>query len=567
VRAMQLNWIFGAALTLVGCLSEPKPHTAVPPGLGGDDTSAPPPGPGTAAVLETTRGPIYAEYTDYGVFPGLVGVPNLDDDDEDGTPDWEQSGEASGENDFALGTLITHGNDVVLSLSGAGIRIYQDGVLVLGDGAADSLSLSGEADDFDLSIEFSDFLVQGTLHIEDQTEDSRFEVALTASPLFFNHHLQASKATMALKVDAWGYNNATFIAGYEDHLGDEFFTLNGSQYDYDVWVQDEFEFAYATAPDAHLNIIFDTHRNGQGGPGEGLDNFPENAYEGPDWLLINWGDVTASSLDYGGNFEISPPVTVDGVDYPYGRVYYGGVSGYQPHTATQDAVESFQVQKPFMPDSTWLCVGHIDEYTTTVPDPSAPKGFRFVISDTRSGWDVLETMDPSTELPQYSPGGYSGHNIDDVGEMLDDTALHNLNEEIQDIIDDQEQVFREELGLTDEDIIYMPSLFEEVDGCWGGKAALIPGMANLIISDVDGQPTAFLADPFLRSDLADQSQDPMIEEVRARMPESLDLVFLDDWDVYHMGLGEVHCGSNVYRQAPQSWWEDAGHLIDQEGRR
>jgi protein-arginine deiminase len=91
-------------------------------------------------------------------------------------------------------------------------------------------------------------------------------------------------------------------------------------------------------------------------------------------------------------------------------------------------------------------------------------------------------------------------------------------------------------------------------------------MANLIVADVDGQATAFLADPFLRENTSDQSDDPMIAEVRERMPASLDLVFLDDWEVYHMGLGEVHCGSNVLRRAANTWWEDAGHLIAQEGR-
>jgi protein-arginine deiminase len=44
----------------------------------------------------------------------------------------------------------------------------------------------------------------------------------------------------------------------------------------------------------------------------------------------------------------------------------------------------------------------------------------------------------------------------------------------------------------------------------------------------------------------------------------MDLVFLDDWEVYHMGLGEVHCGSNVERETDNAWWEDAGHLITSE---
>ena len=34
-----------------------------------------------------------------------------------------------------------------------------------------------------------------------------------------------------------------------------------------------------------------------------------------------------------------------------------------------------------------------------------------------------------------------------------------------------------------------------------------------------------------------------------------DVAFVDDWDVYHMALGEVHCGSQVQRAPNEDWWE------------
>ena len=557
---------FILAFGLVACSTKDAEETGG--SVGGtvsDDTgeASPPPDPGDAVVVGTTVGQIFAAYPDLGTFPGLVGVPNLDDDDGSGGADWDQAGEAAGDNDFALAAVSTQGRQVDLSLNGEGIRIYSGDELILGDGGDTAATLSG-VDTADLRIEFSDFLVQGLLTVTDVDRDESFEIALTASPLFFNHHLQAGEMTMATAVNGWGYDNSEFIEGYEDTLGTAFNRMMGGRYDNDPWVQDEFEFGYATSPDAHLDVIFDTHRNGQGPPGGGLDDFPEDEYEGPDWLIVNWGPLNASSLDYGGNFEVSPPVTVDGIHYPYGRVYYGGTPGYEPLTATQRAVEAMEVQKPFMPDSTWLCVGHIDEFTTTIPDPSAPKGFRFVISDTRSAWTLLEGLDPDTSLPQYAPGGWSGHSIDTIGEIVDDGALRALNNEIQEILDEQKAIFVEELGLDEEDILYMPSLFEEPNGCGSWVAALIPGMANLIVESVDDRTTVFLADPFMRSDVSDQSSDPLISHVRDLFPDSMDLVFLDDWEVYHMGLGEVHCGSNVERETDNAWWEDAGHLITSE---
>ena len=39
----------------------------------------------------------------------------------------------------------------------------------------------------------------------------------------------------------------------------------------------------------------------------------------------------------------------------------------------------------------------------------------------------------------------------------------------------------------------------------------------------------------------------------------------DDWYVYHMGLGEVHCGSNVVRPPAQpEWWVAGTHLLQDE---
>ena len=517
------------------------------------------PDPGDSIVMETSRGPIFSDYMDLGVFPGLVGVPNIDDDDRDGRADWDQQGQAQGDNDFALGSLVTHERTVVLTLKGSGVRVYVGTALLL-DEINNTTEIQG---DIDFRVEYDAFLAQAELVVQDVERADEFNVVLTASPLFLNHHLQPAEETMALVIRGGdGWDNRNFVSGYEQVLGNEFIGIPGSRYDYDPWVQDEFEFGYATSPDAHLDVIFDTHRNGQGAPGEGLDDFPENAYINPDWVTVNWGRIQANSLDYGGNLEVSPPVTVDGVDYPYGRIYYGGAPDYLPHQATRKALDDMLVQEPFMADSTWLCVGHIDEFTTTIPDPSAPKGFRFVIADTESAWDLLTAMNPSTPLPRYALGGWSGHSIDSVGELVNDRSLRSLNEEVQEILDGEKARFVAELGLSEEDIIYMPSLFEEPQGCGDYVAALIPGMANLIVSEADGEPVLFLADPFLRADVQNQDSDPMISYVRSIFPSDIDLVFLDDWAVYHMGLGEVHCGSNVMRTAPtNNWWEDAGHLL------
>ena len=31
--------------------------------------------------------------------------------------------------------------------------------------------------------------------------------------------------------------------------------------------------------------------------------------------------------------------------------------------------------------------------------------------------------------------------------------------------------------------------------------------------------------------------------------------YLDDWETYHTGMGEIHCGTNTLRNASTAWWK------------
>ena len=517
-------------------------------GTDADDTGAAPAEP--PAILETTRGPISPDNLEFGTFPGLVGVPNLDDDDENGEADWSQLGLADGENDYSLANLITNGNAIELDLNGAGIRIYSDDGLILSDDTDTTFTVPSDAETLALRVEFSDFLTQGTLVVQDLSHGRDFEVALTASPLLFNHHLQAAEETMVMSTPG----NEDLVSTMMDTLGD-LTIVPDEAYEWDVWVQDEFEFGYATSPDAHLDIIFDTIRD------RGLDDFPEDYYQQPDWVILNFGGdpTSASTLDSAGNLEVSPPVTVDDIEYPYGRIYMGGVpGGLGPAMATQDALDSFQIQKPFMIDSTWLLVGHVREIFTTIPDPLAPKGFRVLMSDTRLAWEIMEAAPASTALPKYEEFGYFT-----IGSITDSTPLRDFNTEAQAKLDEAEDTLRSELGLDDEDIIYVPALFHL---SYGYKAPLLPSMTNLLVSNDElGNSFLFIADPFMRTDEADPSSDPIVAYLLDQLPEeTLDVVFVDDWQTYHLQLGTVGSGTNVKRTAPRTWWNDGAHLFADE---
>jgi protein-arginine deiminase len=185
-----------------------------------------------------------------------------------------------------------------------------------------------------------------------------------------------------------------------------------------------------------------------------------------------------------------------------------------------------------------------------------------VWSDVDLAYDLLDRLDGDTRLPRYAPA-FGGHGIRDVKELRDDAALRAYNEDVRD--QDLEPILvqvLEELGLDPGDVLRIPALFEAAPGCSGAAAALIPGMVNLTVANIPGEPVKLLmADPFLRADVADQGSDPLIADMRARFPAGVELVFVDDWDTYHMALGEVHCGSNVRRTPVDGWWLSALHLL------
>ena len=498
--------------------------------------------------LDTPLGPISVDDPALADAPGIIGVPNIDDDDENGVEDWDDA-EDGGDNDIVGLTLYPHRKPLTLSVSGDDefIRIWMDDDIVL-DEDEDSLELSkddGEA--ITLGIEFGDYLAKGILTISDGKNS--LEILLTSSPLITNHHLQPAEYIWVLEYTGWGGNGA-MLDVFEAQLGDRFIPVSGSDYGWDLWVEDEFEFASANGTDGHrLDTVIDSIRD------RGLDDMPEDMLVEPDVALRIWGNPNqVTTYDSFGNLEASPPVTVDGVTYPFGRVYYGAVGDY--HRPDEELTEMFAsqyIQSPVEIDTSWLCVGHIDEFTSFIPDPSSEKGFKFLFADTVAGYELIDSMDGNLYLSQYA-SQQNGHGIETISEMRDDQGIRYYNEDIQaNYLDPVLEVFISNFGLEEDDIILVPALFEEVSNC--GAAALIPGTVNLAVANMEGEPVKlFIPDPYLRENTNDQSSDAFIALIEELFPSDIELFFVDDW-LYHMGLGEVHCGSNTQRTPIVNWWD------------
>ena len=115
-------------------------------------------------------------------------------------------------------------------------------------------------------------------------------------------------------------------------------------------------------------------------------------------------------------------------------------------------------------------------------------------------------------------------------------------------VDSQVAILRKELALADDEIIHVPFLHTTIDG---ESAAYQPGMVNgLYVSD-----THFAA-PDPHGPIID-GKDIFKEALAAPLGQlGITTDFVEDWDEYHVGVGEVHCGSNATRAIPSAkWWE------------
>jgi protein-arginine deiminase len=498
----------------------------------------------------------------------VIGTLNLDDDDRDGRPDWERGTNDSEAEPLDVETTpggATMGlTEIRLTLTGdvRSIAVW-DGSEFLLYGDTTSVTIPWRRDpSFD--IEFGAPAARGTLRIEEL--DMRGDVVssvrtdLLGSPLILSHHLQPAETLYAVDVNSRWMNNQAMIRTMREVLGSRFVAVP-QPYDEDVWMQDEFEFAHAISGSGRtVDIVIDSIRD------RGLDDYAEYSLMNANTGVAVFGSGVASSEDSFGNLETTPPLRAYGTDYPLGRVYWGdgGGASREPHPDLIDALERSAVQAPFAVDTSWLCVGHVDEFMSFVPDPSAPKGFRLVFTNTDLGMDLIDSVPRSMPLPRYA-GYQTGHGYASAGEIQADRSLRAYNDDLQDLVlRPILDKLRSELDLDAADILEVPAVFEPVYGCGDLAGALVPGMVNFAVftGSRNERTKVFIPDPFFRADIYSQRDDVFIDAFNQLLPPSLDLYYVDDWDTYHLMQGEVHCGSNTRRSPPNAtWWKDAAHLM------
>ncbi|MDU0968384.1 MAG: protein-arginine deiminase family protein [Actinomycetaceae bacterium] len=281
---------------------------------------------------------------------------------------------------------------------------------------------------------------------------------------------------------------------------------------------------------------------------------------GPGVGVLSLGTNPKSfTLDSGGNIESLPPMP----GYPAGRVLMGHRTKenipsdeeenepLEPSATIRGFFESQGVQKPIYLDTSFLSVGHIDEFLSTVP-ANNKLGWKLVVASPKMGVDLVKKLEAAghgDEPLVSNPGG--AHNLISYGASQEIVDL-NLNAER--IIDENIATLKRETPITDADIIRVPVLwyFMYDDDAPGGVDQT---KTHLYAQDL--LPNAVNGVPMKKNEfIAPKQWGPMIDGhdvfadavTKAYKDAGVTVKFVNTYNVLYVHGGEVHCGTNALRE-------------------
>ncbi|MCC7508749.1 MAG: PKD domain-containing protein [Planctomycetes bacterium] len=457
---------------------------------------------------------------------------------------------------------------------------------VYSTGASFTLPLASiSAGDIELGIEGTGRLssswdghVTLTLEIRDAGNvlHSSDAIRLRQAPPLFATNLWPVIQLHIINVGSGTYGNLNLrnsLTTICNNAGFTFTQIPGGTYNNDRWLQDSSEPAVTQVPSSSgprriIDLVYQCYRLRE------CDQWCVDALFNPDWELQRRFGTVNSSLNYGGNIEVIPPHT----GRAWGRVYIGGGNGFRVGT-TQSATEYMDTTNRQYFDanyiqgthvevtSEWLAVGHVDEFTMFLPAPNTTRGYACLIASPDLGASVL------TGLGSGGAGltVFAGRTVASdywqttVGAITGNAALMTLQGQTQARIDQARTQIKTASGLTDNDFIELPVMFENAGSNF--LAAYNPGVVNCIVMpSANGTTYIAMPDPegpdsggvdVWQQSILNQINNPASPQVPLyNGANPMSLTFVDVFYSYHALLGECHCGTNTRRIPPaDDWWD------------
>ncbi|MFH8769815.1 protein-arginine deiminase domain-containing protein [Streptomyces sp. NPDC017958] len=440
------------------------------------------------------------------------------------------------------------------------------------------------------------------------TSDS---VTLRVAPLLTQHHLQDAQQVMVTKVRGggeYGRLQRKFVKDLAKEVTKAGITKPLVTFDKyaDPWAQDFVEPAYVsmTGPDGRRQVMRVMLRSAQLDREAGRELFEK--VRGRNIGVVQVTDRARPddwSLNSMGNLETIPPYAHGGRSFPAGRIIMGerGESGARPSKAMRTLLASQGLQDPLLLDTSWLSVGHVDEFVQFLP-ADTPRGWRIGVADPKAGLRLLRDArrDGHGRTRMFSVPGLSGQPApkETIDQALTSRHLVADNEMAAKRIAADLEILKRETGITDGEIVRVPALYTRDSEASAGRGRAVPvprltrmGAGSplagtlgeygrqkwLTRKGVDARAAAratvttsayvpgAVNGVLLGRDryLAPRQWGPVIdgkdiftEAVNATYRQAgLKVSYIDDYYTYHLGMGEVHCGTNTLRDASAAWWQ------------
>ncbi|MFI7413532.1 protein-arginine deiminase domain-containing protein [Streptomyces sp. NPDC049627] len=437
-------------------------------------------------------------------------------------------------------------------------------------------------------------------------------VTLRVAPLLTHHHLQNTQQVMVTKLpgnDPADRPYRQFVTNLGNEVQRAGITKPLVTFDKygDIWAQDFVEPAYVsmTGPGGHRQVMRVMLRSAQPDREAGRELFEK--VRGRDIGVVQVSGVRDSeerTLNSMGNLETIPPYTHGGRSFPAGRIITGHRkdTGSRPAQAMRTLLKSQGLQDPLLLDTSWLGVGHVDEFVQFLP-ADTPRGWRIGVADPEAGLKLLRDAQRDghgrTKMFSVPDLGNQPAPRETVEQALASRHFVADNTMAAQRIKANLDILKRETGVTDDEIVHVPALYtrEAEMSAGNGRDVSVPRLTRMgadpsLVGSLgkhgqqkwlDGndrggsgaraavQTSAYVPGAvngiLLARDryLAPRQWGPVIggkdiftQAVTAAYARAgLKVSYIDDWYTYHLGMGEVHCGTNTLRDASAAWWKSS----------
>ncbi|KAK1446228.1 hypothetical protein CMEL01_10471 [Colletotrichum melonis] len=230
-----------------------------------------------------------------------------------------------------------------------------------------------------------------------------------------------------------------------------------------------------------------------------------------------------------------------------------------------------RASEPSFLESGWLLIGHVDEFVQFLPSNETGLGFTIGIADTTSALDLLRNTSAAAHggvraisFNGSVEGSFSITKEElamTVDELLANETFHEVNAYAQRHIDANLGILLAEMPILRDHVVRIPSLF---------KAPKVSSLSSLTETVMEGEyllvsfsPAAINGVVLGNYYVSPKTWGRVVEgrdilefalrEVYAKA--GMEVGFVDDFMSHHHTFGEVHCGSNTFRETDAAWWE------------